>query len=249
MQERGVPVRDCGGTDAYIYGMSDLDAVDEPELRPLGESRWPPAIAVVVFLILNVSLRIWLPDEHATSAPWLLPALELVLLGVLVFSDPVRTDRRTRQLRRTAIVLIVLLIGAALLSTGVLIKHLVNGDPQTNSGGKLLAAGSLVWVGNVLAFSLLYWVFDSGGPTARAHRQSPHPDFVFPQTDNPDLAPEDWHPTYIDYLYLGFCTSTAFSPTDVMPYTHWAKLTMAVQSAASLAVIGLVIARAVNAFT
>ena len=228
--------------------MDDLDVVDEPELRPLGESRWPPAIAVMVFLILNVSLRIWLPDEHAFTFPWLLPAIEVVLLGVLFFSDPIRTDRRSLQLRRTAIVLIILLIGAAVLSTGVLIAHLVNGDPQTNSGGKLLAAGSLVWVGNILAFSLLYWVFDSGGPTARAHRRSAHPDFVFPQTESAALAPEGWHPVYLDYLYLGFCTSTAFSPTDVLPFTLWAKMAMAAQSAMSLAVIGLVIARAVNVF-
>jgi hypothetical protein len=242
------PVRDNSPAGAYIYGMDDLDAVDEPELQPLGESRWPPAIAVLFFVVLNVSLRIWLPSEHATTVPWLLPAIEVVLLGVLVFSNPIRTDRRSQQLRRMAIALIALLIAAALLSTGVLIAHLVNGDPQTNSGGKLLAAGSLVWVGNIIAFSLLYWVFDSGGPTARAHQRRPHPDFMFPQTESQELTPEGWHPEYIDYLYLGFCTSTAFSPTDVLPFAHWAKLAMAVQSAASLAVIGLVIARAVNIF-
>jgi uncharacterized membrane protein len=228
--------------------MDDLDAVDVPHLQPLGESRWPPVIAVLLFLVMNVSLRIWLPDEHAISVPWLLPVIELVLLGVLVFSDPIRTDRRTRQLRRTAIALIVLLIGAALLSTVVLIKHLVNGDPQTNSGGKLLAAGSLVWIGNIFAFSLLYWIFDSGGPTARAHRQRRHPDLAFPQAESPELVPDGWRPEYFDYLYLGFCTSTAFSPTDVLPFSHWAKLAMAIQSAASLAIIGLVIARAVNIF-
>jgi hypothetical protein len=236
------------GRVAYIYGMEDLDAVDVPHVQPLGESRWPPVLAVSAFVILNVALRIWLPSEHALTVPWLLPLIEVSLLGVLVFSDPIRSDRRSLQLRRTAIALIVLLIAAALLSTGVLIAHLVNGDPQTNSGGKLLAAGSLVWIGNILAFSLLYWVFDAGGPTARAHRQRPEPDFVFPQTESPELVPEGWHPVYIDYLYLGFCTSTAFSPTDVLPFSHWAKLAMAVQSAASLAVIGLVIARAVNVF-
>jgi hypothetical protein len=209
---------------AYIYGMDDLDAVDAPEQRPLGESRWPPVLAVLTFVILNLSLRIWLPSERAITAPWLLPAVEVGLLGVLVFSDPIRTDRRSKQLRRIVIALIVLLIAAAMLATGVLIAHLVNGDPQTNSGGKLLAAGSLVWSGNILAFSLLYWVFDSGGATARAHRRRPHPDFVFPQTESPELAPEGWHPVYVDYLYLGFCTSTAFSPTDVIPLTHWGKL-------------------------
>jgi hypothetical protein len=57
------------------------------------------------------------------------------------------------------------------------------------------------------------------------------------------------HVTAIDYLILGLTTSTAFSPTDVMPIAPWAKLTMALQSIISLAVVGLVIARAVNVFS
>ena len=76
-----------------------------------------------------------------------------------------------------------------------------------------------------------------------------HPDFAFSQQLNPELAPPGWRPKYVDYLILGITTSTAFSPTDVMPMTAWAKLMMALQSLISLAVIGLVVARAVNAFT
>jgi hypothetical protein len=74
----------------------------------------------------------------------------------------------------------------------------------------------------------------------------PHPDFAFPQHTSPHLAPPGWRPVFLDYLYLGLTNSIAFSPTDTMPLTHWAKLAMAVQSVASLAVLGLVIARAVN---
>jgi hypothetical protein len=66
---------------------------------------------------------------------------------------------------------------------------------------------------------------------------------------NPELARPGWRPHYVDYLILGITTSTAFSPTDVMPMTAWAKLTMALQSLISLTVIGLVIARAVNVFS
>ena len=66
---------------------------------------------------------------------------------------------------------------------------------------------------------------------------------------NPELAPKGWRPQFVDYLYLGFTNATAFSPTDVMPLVPWAKIAMAVQSVISLAILGLVIARAVNVFT
>jgi hypothetical protein len=119
----------------------------------------------------------------------------------------------------------------------------------TESATSLLASGAVIWLGNALIFGLLYWEFDGGGPLARYRRQRPHPDFAFTQQLNPELAPPDWRPRYVDYLILGVTTSTAFSPTDVMPMTAWAKLAMALQSLISLTVIGLVIARAVNVLT
>ena len=141
------------------------------------------------------------------------------------------------------------LAAVALISTGVLIRDLVIGGPVTNAAGPLLASGSLIWLGNVLVFSLLYWLLDSGGPLARYLHERPYPDFAFTQQQAPELAPPDWRPKYHDYLILGLTTSTAFSPTDVLPLTAWAKLTMAVQSIISLTVVGLVIARAVNVFS
>ena len=88
-----------------------------------------------------------------------------------------------------------------------------------------------------------------GGPAARAHGVAGYPDFAFVQHTNPDLAPPGWRPLFIDYLYLGLTNGTAFSPTDVMPLRHWAKLTMGVQAMISLIILGLVIARAVNILT
>jgi hypothetical protein len=93
---------------------------------------------------------------------------------------------------------------------------------------------------------LLYWLLDSGGPLARAHRERRYPDFLFTQQANPEFARPGWRPYYVDYLILGLTTNTAFSPTDVSPMSYWAKLTMALQSLISLVLIGLVIARAVN---
>jgi hypothetical protein len=118
----------------------------------------------------------------------------------------------------------------------------------TQSATKLLASGGLVWLGNNLSFAILYWLLDSGGPIARSRGQAPI-DFAFTQQLSPELAPEGWRPVFLDYLHLGFTNATAFSPTDVMPLTHRAKYTMVLQSTVALAVFGLIVARAVNAFT
>ena len=205
--------------------------------------------AVLVFVVLNTALRIWLPAEEVIATPWLLPGLELILLCVLVAGDPLGVDRRSVWFRRVSIGLVLLMVAAALWATVILTDHLIDGDPQTNSAAYLLASGALVLVGNNLSFALLYWEFDSGGPSARLDRTVQYPDFAFPQHLNPDLAPPGWRPAFVDYLYLGFTNSTAFSPTDVMPLAPWAKSAMAVQATVSLVVIGLVVARAVNIFT
>ena len=130
--------------------------------------------------------------------------------------------------------------------TGRLLYDLVTGSPAVNAPGPLLTAGGIIWVGNAVAFAILYWELDSGGPAQRAHQPPRYPDFAFPEQLNPAIAPPDWRATFVDYLYVGFTNATAFSPTDVMPLAHWAKLTMTVQSLVSLSVLGLVIARAVN---
>ena len=116
----------------------------------------------------------------------------------------------------------------------------------SNAPAELAAAGGMVWLTNCLAFGLLYWELDSGGAAARAHGLPTHPDFAFPQQLNPELAPADWRPRFIDYLYLGFTSATAFSPTDAMPLRAWNKLAMMAQSTISLVLLGLVIACAVN---
>ena len=90
---------------------------------------------------------------------------------------------------------------------------------------------------------------DGGGAAARAHHLPAFPDLAFPQQLNPRIARPSWRPRFIDYLYLGFTNATAFSPTDVMPLVPWAKIAMTVQSLISLAILGLVVARAVNVFS
>jgi hypothetical protein len=213
----------------------------------LGESRWPPLITIVVFMALNVAARLWLPGESLVRVPWLLPAVEAALLIVLVTGNPTGVVER-RRLRRVALALVYLLVLAALWATSFLVADLIKGKGVANDASELLASGAIVFLGNNLAFALLYWLVDGGGPVARLRRRMPV-DFAFPQHLSPEVAPPGWRPTFFDYLYLGFTNSTAFSPTDVMPLTHRAKFAMVVQSTLSLVLFGLVVARAVNAFT
>ena len=219
---------------------------DEPE-EAFGESRWPPAAALVVFIGFTVAVRLWLPGESAVRLPWLVPALEAALLVALVAGDPAKLARRTHWARRIAIAIVILLVAAALWATALLIYDLIQGVGVSQSATKLLAAGALIWFGNNLAFALLYWLMDTGGPLARSHLPPPV-DFAFTQHLSPELAPPRWRPVFLDYLHLGFTNATAFSPTDVMPLSLRAKYVMLVQSTVALAVFGLVVARAVNAF-
>jgi hypothetical protein len=200
-------------------------------------------------IVAAMALTVLLPDELRLGPPWLLPAIEFVLLVAIVVGDGDRIDRRSTALRVLSISLVSLLVAEALWSTGWLIHALVEGKSLTNSASDLLLAGANVWVANNIAFALLYWEMDGGGAAARAHGLPVHPDLAFPQLLNPRLAPPDWRPRFIDYLYLGFTNATAFSPTDVMPLVPWAKVAMAAQSVISLAILGLVIARAVNVFS
>jgi hypothetical protein len=212
----------------------------------IGESRWPPALALVIFIGLNVAIRVWLPNEGAIRVPWLLPAIEGVLLAVLIVG-PATAGRHRAWLRGISVSLVVVLVLAALWATTLLIYDLIEGKGVTNSPSELLASGGVVWLGNNLAFALLYWLLDGGGPIRRMHLSTPV-DFAFTQQLSPELAP-NWRPVFLDYLHLGFTNATAFSPTDVMPLTLRAKYTMLVQSTVALALFGLIVARAVNAFT
>jgi uncharacterized membrane protein len=218
-------------------------AADDPEV--VGEHRWPSAGAVVAIIALTFVL----PDDLRLGPPWLLPVFEGLLLATLVFANPVRINRRSRELRVLSIVLVGMLVLESLWATALLINALIVGKAVTNDAGTLILTGSIVWLSNILAFALLYWDLDAGGAAARAHGMPKYLHLAFQQQLNPDLAPPGWRPEFIDYLYLGFTNATAFSPTDVMPLRPWVKVAMALQSVISLLIIGLVIARAVNVFT
>lgn len=192
-----------------------------------------------------IVLQLLLPHHFQLRPIWLLPMLEVLLLVVLVVSSPVRLNREEIWLRWCGLAMSALLGIATAWSVFRLVVGLIDGtlsdDPPV-----LLGSGAAIWLTNVTVFALWYWEFDRGGPAARAHAREPLPDFLFVQMQNRDLAPADWEPEFLDYLYLSFTNATAFSPTDVMPMTRWAKTLMMAESALSLITAALVIARAVN---
>ena len=212
----------------------------------VAEPRWPMAAAVVAAIVLTILL----PREQRLAARVGAPAHPRhPARGPDRQAIPGAIDRRSKLLRRLSIALVSILVLSALGATTKLIDVLITGGKQTNSASDLLEAGSIVWAGNILAFALLYWEVDSGGAAARVHHTRAHADFAFPQQMDPELARTGWRPEFVDYLYLAFTNATAFSPTDAMPLAPWAKLAMMVQSVSSLAILGLVIARAVNVFS
>ncbi|MFL6128741.1 MAG: hypothetical protein ACJ73E_06725 [Mycobacteriales bacterium] len=208
--------------------------------RTRGERRWPSALGVVAAIVLQLVA----PEPTVPQARYLLVALEILLLGGMLLANPFRMDRESVLLRGAGLGV----TGLVGLSNGwsavLLVTFLVENRPS--SPGELLFAGGTIWVTNVLAFALAYWELDRGGPAARAAGTHANPDFLFPQLQSRELAGDDWEPQFADYLYLSFTNCTAFSPTDVLPLSRWAKVIMMVQAVIALVVVLLVVARAVN---
>lgn len=209
---------------------------------PVGERRAP----VVITVLVAMGLPFLMPAEVSTDRRWVAAAVLGVLLAAMLVMDPGRIDRRSRAVRGVRLALITALTAGAGYATVRLVTVILRGEDGANSASDLLRAGGLVWLYLVIAFAFLYWELDGGGPGERAHATPAFPDLMFPQHGNPELAPPGWRPVFVDYLYLGLTGAIAFSPTDTMPLAHWAKAAMAVESVASITIVGLVVARAVN---
>ncbi|MDF3301704.1 hypothetical protein [Streptomyces tropicalis] len=210
--------------------------------RTRGEQRW----SVMAALLVAVWVQWALPARLSIRPHWLLPVLELVLMAALWVAHPHRRIEHSSRLLRA---LGLLLAAAVSLANGwsavTLVRDLLHGSEGSNAAA-LLTTGGGIWLTNVIAFSLWYWEWDRGGPAARAQGSHQHPDFLFPQMQQEGIAPADWEPHYVDYLYVALTNATAFSPTDTMPLSRWAKLLMSLQSTISLLTLALVVARAVG---
>jgi hypothetical protein len=208
---------------------------------PNPEARWPAILA----LFAIVGLRLALPRSLSASPAW----VPLVLVTLLVIPTELTRRMERRKLNRwlgfviTGIVTVDVIWSLSLLVAAI-IAH-------TLQPAQLLLSAVVLWASNILLFASWYWRLDAGGPNAR-DRRAVHGEgsFLFPQmtldASDPDSSANGWSPGFVDYLFLAFNTSTAFSPTDVPVLSRWAKLLMMVQSIISLATIALLAGRAVN---
>jgi hypothetical protein len=206
------------------------------------DSRWPPALAILVVLCLLAAL-----PGHVIALPvWV---SYLTAFAVIVPMAAVRlTGGSTLWLgiERTMIILLATAYVANTIAELADMIGVITLHPSGNNAFSLLSSSVAIWVANVLTFSLLYWQIDQGGPSARASNSSVKPDWVFPQPAKPEDLPPDWRPLFLDYLYLGYNTATAFSPTDALPLTRRAKMLMMIESTISLLTMVIILSRAIN---
>jgi len=212
--------------------------IEEPDREP----RWPAFIAILA----AVGLYTGLPEELTIGPHWLFPGL------VLGLSIPGLVFHHTGRHRLNSVFSLTvegLLTVGLIISVTLLIDALLTGKvpPQ-----QLLLSAASLWITNILVFALWYWRLDAGGPYQR-DKVPGHSDgaFLFPQMTMSketlrQSGQQNWSPNFIDYLFLAFNTSTAFSPTDVSALARWAKILMMLQSLLSLLIIALLAARAVN---
>ena len=201
------------------------------------EPRWPAFVAMLAAALLYLAL----PEPLSLGPSWGLLATILVLLIPLVVSARRGHYDVTRVLTFTAngVITAAMIASLAILIYGIP-KH-------TESPQALLRSAGALWFTNVLVFALWYWKLDAGGPLGRdSSRGRLDSSFLFPQMMTLGGQQTGWSPNFMDYLFLAFNTSTAFSPTDTAVLSRWAKVGMMLQSLISLTIVALLAARAVN---
>jgi len=203
------------------------------------EPRWPAFVAMLAAAFVYLAL----PEPLSVGPSWLLLAVIVILLIPMVVSYRRGRHKMTRILTLAANGMITIAMITSLII-------LVQGMAQHRyPPAVLLRSASSLWATNVLVFALWYWKLDAGGPLKRDQRRDClESSFLFPQMLIPDGGDPSWSPHFMDYLFLAFNTSTAFSPTDTAVLSRWAKMGMMLQALISLTIVALLAARAVNIF-
>ena len=209
---------------------------------PHHESRWPPAVAILAVLLISTAL-----PAHVHMLPvWVSYAAGFAVLTPMLAVSLTRGNTVWLRVERTIIVLLAVVY---VLDVALELVDMIGAVALHAAGANafsLLSSSVVIWTANVLTFSLLYWQIDRGGPYARANRLNVRPDWAFAQGAGPEDLPPDWQPLFLDYLYLGYNTATAFSPADAAPLTRRAKMLMMIQSMISLLTLVIVLSRAIN---
>lgn len=214
----------------------------EPQ-RP--EHRWPVFATTMAAFLLYLAL----PDPVPGLPSWVIPVVGFVVLLPLVLLNPMRLGRETTWSRWISV---GFAIGLALVNQIYISRIIVDLIDGRADGPVVLAMAFAVWITNAVAFALVFWELDKGGPVARrveGIRDDAQQDFRFPQQDGAPGNPVGWMPVFFDYLFFSLSSMMAFSPTDVMPLSLRAKALMAYESLTGFVLLALVISRAVNILT
>ena len=200
----------------------------------------------MIALVAVGGLRLALPHELSVGPDWLL----LAVVGILIALYALSRQFGPHALSSFFGYALVAIVTADMAWSLVLLVQAL--PSHRESSLDLLRSAAALWITNILVFASWYWRLDAGGPAARELR-GVHTDgaFLFPQMTLDQQAKramgeECWNPGFIDYLFLAFNTSTAFSPTDSPVLSRWAKVLMMIQSLISFTTVALLAARAVN---
>jgi hypothetical protein len=202
-----------------------------------------PRLPVIIALLAVGGIYTALPESLILGPRWLLLAIVISLLLPTVVSH--RTGHHELN-RILGFVVSGVITIALVVSVALLIQAL---PEKTESASALLRSAAALWLTNILVFALWYWRLDGGGPHERDRRRS-HKEgaFLFPQMTehtNSDLD-KRWSPIFLDYLFIAFNTSTAFSPSDTPVLSRWAKVLTMIQATMSLMIVALLASRAIG---
>ena len=212
------------------------------------QPRWPVAVA----LLAAAALHFVLPRSLVMGPPWMVLGTVGLLVALAWYARHLHRWRLNEGLSYGAL---AVLTAALLFGLGSLLRALLHRLEEPEA---LLRSAAILWLTNVLVFAGWYWRLDAGGPNQRDFRTAhSRGAFLFPQmvlpgadasmqTDDASASEMSWRPGFVDYLFLAFNTSTAFSPTDVPVLSRWAKLMMMVQAIISFTSVAVIAARAVN---
>jgi len=212
------------------------------QLRCAIESRWPVMLAIfsVILLLAVLPSRV---RVFPAWVPWLTLIVLIVPMAALALNTATGPLLRIERIVTACFFVVAAfgIIAALKILFSAMVRH-----ASAITGLQLLTSSVAVWATNVLVFSVAYWRIDRGGPEARANHANRKPDWLFPQDDAGEDVPPDWCPTFVDYLFLAFCTATAFSPSDAQPLTSRSKLLMMLESIIALVTTVAIAARAIN---
>jgi Protein of unknown function (DUF1345). len=201
------------------------------------EARWPALLALIAVGVLNLAL----PPTLTVGPRWVLLALVVTLLVPTVIAH--RAGHAS--LNRALGLLVSGIVTLALV--GSLVLLIVGLPEKSETPAELAKSAACLWITNVLVFALWYWRLDAGGPHARAGRGAhTEGDFFFPQMMEGAPGPPGWSPRFVDYVFIAFNNSTAFSPTDTPILSRWAKVLTMLQSLISLLIVAVLASRAVG---